>query len=619
MAANPYDVKLTQDPSGTPVEIGLMLVKPKDEGKQYVITEVDSGEEVEWVQRDFRGGMVGDRVLQTNTNQYSSGRNFIAEPRSGHLFSGPNFQEATSVASADLAIVGGCAHDATSAVQIYLVNNGDVYVSDAGGLGTSFTQALAPTSLNAHSVASWQGYVLAAVDSPQKYYYSTDDGATFTQSTLTTGGVQTYFIPGGDVLWGLNGTNELRWCTDPKNTTGDWSGLIYIGEDDTNESMIAGFFISQILIIVKTGGVYCIDDGGNIEKVVTQRPIRAAVTDWTSKVYFYDSHSDIYEYDIFSGNLRNLHFKQCVEGNLYIGGAVVGGGIDKSFDKLFVCSTKGIWQWSQFRTNTGGLVAEAWESLYYDDDLATLAGCVVSGHRLLDSSNRYSYPVYIGGSDTATKMGYVRARRTDDYDAISSLTCTTEPSIYVSPLIDHDRPGERKMEQYVELDFGGVTPNVQAAYAIDGSTSFSSLGTSITSTGKTLLEMPSGTEANTIQIKVTNTPSASTKYINLRSVRVVATMNQSFRKRVRISARVADGITLRNGGKHALKGDTIRSRLQTARTTGAKLTLEDFIGNSFDVVILPPLVEIPSRDEHASDTESEIQFSAVEQGVTTAT
>src|SRR4030042_4376154 len=116
MAADPYDVKLTQDPSGTPVEIGLMLVKPKDGQKQYVITEAEQGGEKDWVQRDFRGGMVGDTELQSGTNQYASGNNFIAEPRTGYLYSGPNFEEASTVGSADLSIYGGCAPGATRLV-----------------------------------------------------------------------------------------------------------------------------------------------------------------------------------------------------------------------------------------------------------------------------------------------------------------------------------------------------------------------------------------------------------------------------------------------------------------------------------------------------------------------
>jgi len=43
------------------------------------------------------------------------------------------------------------------------------------------------------------------------------------------------------------------------------------------------------------------------------------------------------------------------------------------------------------------------------------------------------------------------------------------------------------------------------------------------------------------------------------------------------------------------------------------------MGNDFDVVILPPLVEVPTRHEAPSKNESEIQFTAVEYGVSTAT
>ena len=617
MAADPYHVKLTQDPAGTPIEIGLMIVKPKDGQLQYAITEAEQGGEKDWTQRDFRGGLVGDMELQTGTNQYASSNNFIAEPRTGYLYSGPDFEEATTVGSATIATFGGCSHDGASLVQTYLINDSDLYVADVDG--NAFTKALDGTStVPVRSVASWGGYVLAAFDTPGPYKYSADDGSTWTTSTLSQHH-HTFFVPAGDAVWGLASPNTMYWSSDITNATGSWIGPMYVGEAGNNDGFVGGFFISQMLIIVKNGGIYVVDDGANIQKVVNTQAIRGVATDWTSKIYFLDSHSDVWEYDIWQGQLRNLHFKRAVEGNLYLGGAIVGGcTIDRSCDKLFVAGVDGIWQWSQFRDQNGNLIAEGWESLYFQSDLTTLGGAVVSAHRLLDSSARYSYPVYIGGSATATKMGYVRARRTDDFDTTTSLTYTTKPSIYTSGIIDHGDPTVRKMYQWLELDIAGVTPSVTTSISVDGA-AFAALGSTITATGKTLVEFASGTEGYKLQVKITNTPSTNAKYIAIKSVRVRATLQPSFRRQVQINARIADGIRTRHGAAHPLKGDTIRSRLQTARTTAARLLLEDFMGNSFDVVIMPPLAEVPSRDEAASDTESEIQFSAIEYGVTTAT
>ena len=620
MASSEYDVKLTQDPAGTPVVIGLMLVKPKGEQKQYAITETEDGGEKDWVQRDFRGGMVGDTELQSGTNQYSSGENFIAEPRTGHLFSGPDFEEASTVGSADLSIFGGCSHDGVSLVQTYLINNKTLYVSDVDG--NAFTScAVGGTTANpCRSVASYRGDVLASFDTTGPYKYSIDDSANWVTSTADQHHFK-FFVPAGDILWGMQDPNTMRWCTNPANP-GDWSGAFYVGESANNDGFVGGFFISQMLLIVKNGGIYIIDDGGNVQKVVNSQTIRGACTDWTSKIYWVDSHSDVWEYDIWQGQVRNLHFKRAVEGNLLLAGTVVGGcAIDRSSDTLFVTGADGVWQWKQFRDQNGNLISEAWENLYFQSDLATLAGGVVSGHRIVDYTSggaRYAYPVYIGGSTTATKMGYVRARRTDDFDAVSSLTYTTKPSVYVSGIIDHGDPTNRKMYQWLELELSGVTPSVTTSVSIDGG-SFAALGTTITATGKTLIEFASGTEGYKIQLKVTNTPATNAKYIGIKSIRLRATMNPSFRRQVKINARIADKVTMRNGAECPIKGDTIRSRLQTARTTAARLRLEDFMGNDFDVVIMPPLVESPSRDEAASDTESEIQFTAVEYGVTTAT
>lgn len=605
-----------------------MLAKPKGEGKQYAISEVGYTDEaryygrdaeVTWIQTDFRGGMVGDRPLQSGTNQYASGNNFIAEPRTGYLYSGPDFEEASTVGAANLSIYGGFSHDGASLVQTYLVNNYDLYVSDVDG--NAFTKSLDGSSASqVRSGASWGGYVLAAFDSVAAYQYSADDGTTWTASTLSQHH-HTFFVPAGDAVWGLLSPNTMYWSSDITNA-GSWTGPTYVGESGNNDGFVGGFFISQMLIIVKNSGIYVVDDGANVQKVVSSQAIRGACTDWTSKIYWVDSHSDVWEYDIWQGQLRNLHFKRAVEGNLLLGGTVVGGcAIDRSSDKLFVTGADGIWQWSQFRDQNGNLIGEGWESLYFQSDLATLAGGVVSAHRIVDYTNggaRYAYPVYIGGSTTATKMGYVRARRTDDFDTVASLTYTTKPSIYVSGIIDHDEPNIRKLWQYLELDIEGVTPNVTTSISIDGA-AFAALGTSITATGKTLVEFPSGTEGYTCQLKITNTPASNVKYIGLRSLRLRATYQPSYRRRVQMACRIADGLATRHGARHHLKGDDIRSRIQTARTTTARLLLEDFMGNSFDVVIMPPIVEVPSRDEAASDTESEIQFSAIEYGVTTAT
>src|SRR3989304_10238072 len=74
MSADPADLKITIDPPGSPTEVFLMLVKPKNEPKQYTISEVggpsalrtseearysDYPPEVEAVasQRDWRGGL----------------------------------------------------------------------------------------------------------------------------------------------------------------------------------------------------------------------------------------------------------------------------------------------------------------------------------------------------------------------------------------------------------------------------------------------------------------------------------------------------------------------------------------------------------------------------------
>lgn len=618
MPADPFDIKLTIDPAGTPTEIGLMLVKPEKQPKQYLITEVDPPDQhLDWVQRDFRGGMVGDKPLRSETNQYASGENFLAEPQSGHLFSGPDFKEASTVGSANYATAGVVHRDPSAGHYGFIINNDDIWRS--ANTGVSFALSLNPGAVTPLSLASWGDYLLMGL-SGAGYYYSTDDGdagdgSDWTQRASATGDEQHRFIPAGDVLWGLKSPDSLRWTTDPSDS-GEWSGETLVGED-VNDGFVGGFFIAQILIVVKHSGVYVIDDGGNVEKVVTGKNIRGACTDRTSRVFFYDIQDNVWMYDIFQGDLRNLNFGEAVPGNLDIGGNI-GDGLAWADGKLFVAPSKAIYQWTEFYDNTGRLLAEGWESLYKDTNLAVTSGGVFPAYELLVGT-RVTFPVYFGGSATATKMGFVRARSTGDWSDTSNIDYSAVDSVVISGVIDHEKPTTRKLYQFVEVDLDGVDLNARVAYSIDGGT-WTNLGAAnITTTGKTLVEFPAGSDGYTVQMRLTNDPVDNADYIEVKSWRIHATLQPSFRRLVKIAARIADGLTLRNSARHPQPGDTLRTNLQTARTTGARLQLQDYFGNDFDVVILAPFVEVPSRDEKASDTESEIQFAAVEYGVGTAT
>ncbi len=620
MTANPYDIKLTIDPDGTPTEIGLMLVKPEDGGKQYVITEVDPPEKhLEWTQTDFRGGMSGQKPQQTGTDQYWIGLNFLADPASGHLFSGPDFKEAETVGAAGLARFGGIVHnDGAGNFNAFLINNNDLYKSTTDGTTLASTKDPGATPL---SVASWGDFVLMAIEGSNGYWYTINEGTGWTQSTLATGKYQDYFIPAGDVLWGLKGPDTLRWTTDPSNT-GSWSGETFVGEN-TNDEFVNAFFIAQMLIIVKTSGIYDVDDGGNVSRIVTVRNIRGATTDYTGKIYFYTSHDDVWEYGIWTGDLRNLNLSAAV----YLNPAIdvvnsntnIGGGIAWAEGKVFVVPSKTIYQWSQFRDQRGNLVSEAWENLYNDTSLSNTLGTVFSAHELQVSGTRVSFPVYFGGGSSASKMGYVMARSVADLNDAANMTYTTVDSQIYSGIIDHDEPTMQKIYQYIEVDLGGTSLNCQMAFSIDGATSLTPVGSAITTTGKTVIDFPAGTDGNFAVIRLVNDPANSASYVELKSWTVRATIQPHHIRLVKMAVRIADGVKLRNGAPHTQRGDTLRTNLTTARTTGARLRLQDYLGNDFNITIMPPFTEVPSRDETKGDTESEIQFQAVEAGKGTAT
>jgi len=611
MTANPYDIKLTLDPDGTPTEIGLMLVKEKDKPKEYLITEVDPPEKhLDWIQQDFRGGMSGQKPQKSGTDQYWVGINFLADPASGHLFSGPDYKEASTVGAADLTVFGGIVHKDGSGNHFgYLINNNDLFKSNAAG--TTFASTKDPGAVIPLSVASWGDYVLLAIQGSVGYWYTPDEGSNWTQSTLAVGKYQDYFIPAGDVLWGLNDPDSLRWSVDPSNS-GEWSGETLVGEN-TNDQFVAGYFIAQMMLIVKTSGIYIVDDGANVEQVVTVRNIRGACTDYTSKIFFYDIQDNVWEYDIFQGLLRNLNLSAAVYLNPAIDLTNLGGGIAWAGGKVFVSPSKTIYQWSQFRDERGNIRSEAWENLYNDTSLAATHGVLFAANEL-QCGTRDEYPVYFGGTATATTMGYVQARAVADLNDAASLTYTKIDSYIYSGIIDHDPPTTRKIYQYIEVDRGGNDLNAQMAFSINGSASFTPVGSAITTVGKTVISFPAGTDGNFCVIRLVNNPSASADYCEIKSWGVHATIQPHYRRLVRMAVRIADGIKLRNSAEHPQRGDTLRTNIKLTRTTSARLQLQDYLGNDFDIVVLPPFVEIPSRDEHASDTESEIQFSAIEYG-----
>ena len=209
MTANPWDIKLTDDTTA----IGVMLVKPEKEPKQYIISEPPTpNPHVDWEQKDFRGGMTGMKVRDSGTNEYWIAGNLMADPQTGHLVSAPNFQEASSVGAADLSVFGGTVHNLADGTNIcVIINNNDIYMSNAAG--TSFGVTYDPSATPV-SITSWGDYILVGIQAGD-YRYSTTDGASFVTSTLSVGKTMDYFIPGGDVLWGIDNPDSLHWCTNP--------------------------------------------------------------------------------------------------------------------------------------------------------------------------------------------------------------------------------------------------------------------------------------------------------------------------------------------------------------------------------------------------------------------
>lgn len=175
-----------------------------------------------------------------------------------------------------------------------------------------------------------------------------------------------------------------------------------------------------------------------------------------------------------------------------------------------------------------------------------------------------------------------RAYLEDTYFFTTSSSSKTLPKIYLG------QPGTTAYLKSVEIDVEDANANnaVQVSYDLDGSGSFTNLGSAVTSNGRTELSFAASTSAREAQIRVTLTHNSTDTPVKVR--RVALNVSERSRKTSIWSAvaRIGYGVTDRNGSEMPGDPDEIMTTLYAWEVSGSALAITDPGGVARNVIIL---------------------------------
>tara|TARA_R100001086_G_scaffold193894_3_gene110885 strand:- start:1438 stop:3534 length:2097 start_codon:yes stop_codon:yes gene_type:complete len=210
----------------------------------------------------------------------------------GKLYAGPDvaYHQTSLASSLFFTSSYGSSRDPNPEVKFYYAPSTG-YVWAFGGQflwyfsgGTTWTQAslsfnagYAITDIIDYNDTLFVSVMTTSTGTPVKYYYSTDNGATWTQSNLSNAEMLYFSIrgetSGSPYLWAVNANGEVRSNTNGQNGGAAWSGAIALGDalNDTVTGMIIGgnfIYVFKVNSIWRTDGSdsLCVwDNTGNAE------------------------------------------------------------------------------------------------------------------------------------------------------------------------------------------------------------------------------------------------------------------------------------------------------------------------------------------------------------------
>jgi len=191
----------------------------------------------------------------------------------GKLYAGPNTEYHTTSLASSYFFTSG--ETANPQVKFYY-GSGSGYVWAFGGRylwyytggGTSATWTQASLSLASgytfSDIIEFNGVLFASIyltsnGTPVNYWYSTNGGVSWIESTLANSAVLYFAIrgetSGSPILWTVDKSSKLRTNVDGTNTGGVWSSPIALGDtvNDEPQGMIIG---GNYIYVFKTNSIW---------------------------------------------------------------------------------------------------------------------------------------------------------------------------------------------------------------------------------------------------------------------------------------------------------------------------------------------------------------------------
>jgi hypothetical protein len=288
----PYDVYLEVDNQ----KVGFMLnategitgyrasladqVTPQFNTASYDYASVPIEVEIPVAYENWQGGCAFNSVEYEEAGsltKYSFTRGVDAS-YAGRLYSGPYHFPNTNSGSSDFFTQGDsntptikflyAPSTATATEQgVWAIGGRKVYKHSSGTVWTEVTAMALSAGYYFSDIIDFNNTLFLAVaqtsnKDPVNYYYSTNGGATWTQSSLANSAVLFFAIrgetSGSAVLWSCDGNGRLRTNVDGTNTGGAWSSPIAMGTT-TNDWVTGLDVVASYVYVFKANSIWRTD------------------------------------------------------------------------------------------------------------------------------------------------------------------------------------------------------------------------------------------------------------------------------------------------------------------------------------------------------------------------
>jgi len=242
---------------------GMRLIRDDKGASMYKVTEETPkfDAQIRFAMADWKGGHGQYFAAQPDT--YFDGQS-IDTTVDNKIIPGPLINQVGVAAGAlDAAPAYFCWFAAIG--KLMMATTSQVYWYD----GTNFVSKTTITGKTITDMKEYNGILYVAIGSSDKYYYSAD-GANYTQTDLTDGYADKFFVSPNaagtsNVLWKSKLPNQLSSTTDGRTVAdggAEWSSAAYIG--DTSNDITGIFVVNDNLMIGREDNLFHYDSDGGV-------------------------------------------------------------------------------------------------------------------------------------------------------------------------------------------------------------------------------------------------------------------------------------------------------------------------------------------------------------------